>query len=67
MEKQRRVFVLRCWQEEQPGASGAQWRFALTETGEASPRGFADLVALVRYLREQFAQSESGSGAEGEL
>jgi hypothetical protein len=49
---QYRAFLLRCWQE--AGEEGPSWRFTLVEAGtEGSKQGFADLEAVLDYLKRE--------------
>jgi len=48
-----RSYLLRCWQEEEPGKSFA-WRFALVPINDESRmKGFTCLEALCASLREE--------------
>jgi len=47
------AFVLRIWEERTPAAS--QWRFSLEELQSGKRYGFADLSALVYFLRTQLS------------
>jgi len=53
VEPTYRAFLLRCWREVGAGPGGrAAWRFCLVEPGsEETKRAFADLEALLAYLR----------------
>ena len=53
-----RAFLLRCWREAEAGPSGrAAWRFCLAQPGDGeTERGFADLEALVAFLREELEE-----------
>jgi len=51
-----RAFLLRCWQEVESGPSKrTAWRFRLMEPGNRETEcGFANLEALLAYLRREF-------------
>jgi hypothetical protein len=50
-----RAFLLRCWEvrDQRPVQAGA-WRFRLQDVQTGEKRGFADLEALVAFLRGEF-------------
>jgi hypothetical protein len=58
------AFLLRCWREEQASPGSSQWRFSVEEVlGERRKQGFADLEALLAFLRAELA----GNGDEPAL
>ena len=44
-------YLLRLWRA--PGGAGQPWRASLEDTLTGERRGFADLEALVAYLRDE--------------
>lgn len=55
-----RAYLLRCWQErrERPAVPGT-WRFSLEDPRTGQRRGFADLEALVGFLRQEMKDERS--------
>lgn len=54
-------YLLRLWRA--PGGAGQPWRASLQDTLSGERQGFADLEALVAYLRDQI-EGESGPEEE---
>jgi len=53
------VYVLRLWQEpDDTGEHSARWRFVLEEPKTGQRRGFADLSALVDFLKTELQMQE---------
>ena len=55
-----RAYLLRCWQERREHADlPGTWRFSLEDPHTGQRRGFADLEALVGFLRQDMRCEES--------
>jgi hypothetical protein len=51
-----RAYLLRCWAEHGPAAPApAVWRYSLEDPHTGERRGFADLAALLGFLRAELA------------
>ena len=51
-----RAYLLRCWSEHSPAAGApAAWRYSLEDPHTGERRGFADLAALLGFLRAELA------------
>ena len=51
-----RAYLLRCWAEHGPSAPApAVWRYSLEDPHTGERRGFADLAALLAFLRAELA------------
>ncbi len=53
-----RAFLLRCYE-----ADSATWRFTLEDSRTGERQGFADLEALIAFLRDMMDEGESQSTA----
>ena len=55
------TFLLRCWEEPDGGTDGQPvWRFSMTRIDRSrEPKGFADLEAVVAYLRQILTTQEN--------
>jgi hypothetical protein len=54
-----RVYVLRSWQEGHPSSEApVVWRFSLEDPATRQRRGFADLEALMHFLKAETATSQ---------
>lgn len=50
-------YLLRLWRA--PGGAGQPWRASLEDTLTGQRRGFADLEALVAYLRDDIEEESA--------
>ena len=54
-----RVYLLRCWEERsQDRRLPSKWRFGLEDSRSGQRFGFADLDALITFLRAEFIGDE---------